>query len=357
MFGGGDHGKVGIGEDGSDPLLPIPRGVAYNRAMLAQSPRVSLGLPVFEGERYLAQALDSLLAQTFTDFEIIIVDNASADATADIAQHYAAGDARIHYHRNAANIGAAGNFNRAFALARGAYFKWCAHDDLIAPDFLSRCVAVLDQNPDVVLACTRVQVIDEKGQTIGAHIADLPGLASPRPYIRFGQFIRFFPTCFQVFGLFRRDVLAQTPLIASHLGSDKTLMAEICLRGRVHEIAEPLFFSRQHPERSVKLARNLLAGWYDTTRQGRRVLPNWQKLMAYRRAIGRAPLAADERLRCLGQLLLWVGAPNNWARLLLDPIIALVPGLWDPLWRLDQRLRRQRGYSPRYFRYFEDRTR
>ncbi len=316
-------------------------------------PRVSIGLPVYNGEHYVAQALDAILAQTFTDFEVIIVDNASTDRTRAIGESYCARDARLRYYRNEANIGAAPNFNRAFALATGAYFKWCAHDDLITSDYLARCVEVLDREPAVALCCSQVQIIDENSQVVGAYIVRLPALAATEPHRRFGVFIRFSPACFQVFGLFRASVLAQTSLIGSHLGSDKTLIAETCLRGQIYEIPEPLFFSRQHPQRSVKLARQRLAGWFDAANEGRRLLPHWQKLSEYARVVGRAPLSAHERWSCYLQLPLWVLANKHWARLLFDPIMAVAPGLWDALWRLGQRFSRPRGYFPRYFRYFD----
>lgn len=317
----------------------------------AGGPRVSLGLPVYNGERYLAEALDAILAQTFGDFEVIIVDNASTDATPAIARRYVAADPRVRYYRNGTNIGAAPNFNRAFALSRGVYFKWCAHDDRFTPDYLARSVAVLDAQPDVVLCSSQVAILNEAGRVIGAYLVQLPELADPRPHRRFGTFITRSPACFQVFGLFRRDVLAATPLIGSFLGADKALVAETCLRGRVYEIPEPLFCSRQHARRSVKLARPQLIGWFDTSRRGHRVLPHWQLLRAYAGAVARVPLAPAERRRCRFWLGLWAG--RNWARLLFDPIGAVAPGLWDALWRLDQRLFRPRGYSPRYFRYDE----
>ena len=115
-------------------------------------PRVTIGLPVYNGQNYLVETLESLLAQTYTDFELVISDNASTDRTEAICRQYAAGDARIRYYRNDENIGASANYNRAFELGRGEYFKWAAHDDLLAPTYLERCVEVLDANPDVVLA-------------------------------------------------------------------------------------------------------------------------------------------------------------------------------------------------------------
>ena len=104
--------------------------------MTEKKPRVSIGLPVYNAERFLEQALDGILAQTYIDFELVICDNASTDGTQAICQRYAALDPRIKYHRNPQNIGVSRNFNRAFELSCGEYFKWCCHDDIPAPTFL-----------------------------------------------------------------------------------------------------------------------------------------------------------------------------------------------------------------------------
>ena len=317
-------------------------------------PTVSIGLPVYNGERYLEAALDAILVQTFTNFEVIICDNASTDRTEAICQAYMAGDERIHYHRNAENIGAAPNFNRTFELATGEYFKWVAADDLIAPDYLEQCVSALEQNPDAALCYTKVKVIDDSAKVVGEHLVELQHPGAERASVRFGEFIRFSPTCFQVFGLYRASVLAQTPLIASHIGSDKSLIAEINLRGPLIALPDPLFFSRQHAERSVKLDRDKLAGWYDASQAGRSKTPNWRKWQEFRRALQRVPLSRRERIASYGQLALWPFTGKNWALLALDLISAILPGSWQHLWKLDQRLFRTRGYSTKYFRYYDE---
>ena len=317
-------------------------------------PTVSIGLPVYNGERFLAAALDAILAQTYADFEVIICDNASSDRTAAICQAYRAQDDRIRYHRNAENIGAAPNFNRTFELATGEYFKWFAADDLIAPDYLERCVAALEENPDAALCYTKVKVIDDSARVVGEHLVELQHADDPRPSVRFGEFIRFSPTCFQVFGLYRAAVLARTPLIASHIGSDKSLIAEINLRGPLVALPAPLFFSRQHAERSVKLDRDKLAAWYDASQAGRSKTPNWRKWREYGRAVQRVPLSRRERLACYGHLALWPFTGKNWALLALDLVSAILPGSWQHLWKLDQRLFRTRGYSTKYFRYYDE---
>src|SRR5712671_2230439 len=115
------------------------------KTAISKSPRVSIGVAVYNGERFLSKTLDSLLAQTFEDLEIIICDNCSEDGTEHICRSYAASDNRIQYHRNSTNIGAPRNFNLVTTLSRGEYFKWSSADDLCAPVMIERCVEVLDQ--------------------------------------------------------------------------------------------------------------------------------------------------------------------------------------------------------------------
>src|SRR5215469_16516475 len=117
-------------------------------------PRVSIGLPVWNGEKYIRSAVDSILRQDYTDFELIISDNASTDATQDICREYAAKDPRIRYYRNEKNIGASANFNRLVELARGELFKWATHDDIHMPGFLGRCIEIIDQAPSTVALVT-----------------------------------------------------------------------------------------------------------------------------------------------------------------------------------------------------------
>ena len=138
--------------------------------MRSSSPTVSIGMPVYNGEKYLRQAISSILNQTYPDFELIISDNASTDETRQICLQYAARDRRIRYQCNPQNIGAAKNFNLVFKLASGKYFKWMAHDDTVTSDFLSKCVDILEQNLQVVLCHTRVRIIDAEDRVL----RDLP---------------------------------------------------------------------------------------------------------------------------------------------------------------------------------------
>jgi len=285
-------------------------------------PRVSIGLPVYNGQRYLQKALESLLAQTFCDFEIIISDNASSDATPEICRDYAARDPRIRYVRHDTNRGAAWNFNYVFSLARGVYFKWHAHDDMLEPSFLERSVAALDRDPQVVVAHARTRVIDEAGATLYIYDEYLR-TESPLPSVRFRDLICIGHPCFQVFGLMRADVLRRTPLIGNYVPSDRILLARLGLLGTFYEAPEPLFISRRHPAQSVRAAKlRARAAWFDPANDGKIVMPYFRTLYEYVKAIRETPLAPDEARRCYLVLLDWVASDRNWARLGNDVVQA-----------------------------------
>jgi glycosyltransferase involved in cell wall biosynthesis len=271
------------------------------------TPRVSIGLPVYNGENYLAETLDSLLAQTYRDFELIISDNASTDRTEAICRQYTAGDPRIRYERNAENIGAAANYNRAFDLARGDYFKWAAHDDLLAPTYLERCVAVLDRDPDVVLAYTQAKAIDDKGEVVKIY----PGkrfFNSPDPRRRFYEFVLDPHPVVAVFGLMRREVLGRTRLIGKYAGSDRPLLSELSLLGRFHEVPEHLFFYRFHEEQSWGGNKSAQAqqAWYDPHRAGKVSFPQWRLLREHIRSIERSPVGPSARAACYLYMGYWM---------------------------------------------------
>jgi glycosyltransferase involved in cell wall biosynthesis len=132
-------------------------------------PLVSIGLPVYNGAKYLKLALDSLLAQSYTNFEVIISDNASTDGTQQICKEYAAKDNRIHYYRNEKNTEAPVNFNRVFNLSSGKYFKWAADDDTQAPDYLRKCVQTLEGDDSVALCHSKTIRIKENGEVAGIY--------------------------------------------------------------------------------------------------------------------------------------------------------------------------------------------
>ncbi len=292
-------------------------------------PRVSIGLPVYNGENHLEKALKAILAQTFSDFELIISDNASTDRTQEICLAYAAKDRRIRYYRNERNTGGASNFNRVFELSSCEYFKWAAHDDIVAPDYLLKCVEVLDQDYSVILCHSKDKVIDESGKTLGHLSINHDKVGSLRPQDRFWALVQTDHLCMDIFGLIRRDVLKVTPLISSYIGSDRVLLTELGLLGRFHVIPEYLFFSRDHPERSIRsIPLHFRAAWFDPANEGRTVFPHWRTYFEYFKCVRRISLTKYERVCCYLYLLRWLSTNLNWARMVSDLFIAVFPQSW-----------------------------
>ena len=278
----------------------------------SSNPRVSLGMPVYNGERFLRETMDSLLAQTYKDFELVISDNGSTDETERMCREYASRDHRIRYYRENLNRGAGWNYNRVVELARGEYFKWAAHDDLCAPAYLERCVEVLDRTPAVVLCYPDDIDIDENGNKIDrkrlSHIPSSQRANSPDPAQRLRQLVRLDYDCEQVFGLIRLNVLRRTALILNYTDSDRTLLGELGLYGQFFEIPEPLFYHRHHGGSSgranpISGGWHLRAGWFDPRLKGRVLFPQWRQVWEYVKAIFRSPLNLPVKLRCL----FWLG--------------------------------------------------
>jgi len=273
---------------------------------------VSVGLPVYNGERYLREAVESVLAQTFEGFELIIRDNASVDATGDISRELRAKDPRVRYERSTENLGAARNFNRAFELSRGEYFLWLSHDDYYAPDYLERCVQVLDANPEVVLCYPLVQIVDELGEPVQEYGGRLKRAASERTSERFGELILVHHWCREVFGMMRVSALRETGLIGNYVQSDRTLLAHLALLGPFFEIKEMLFHSREHAGRSMRAYKNeqSRAEWFDSKSGGRVVFPHWRLIWEYSKLLPNVPMGFAERLRCYREVARW----GSWNR-------------------------------------------
>jgi glycosyltransferase involved in cell wall biosynthesis len=219
------------------------------------TPAVSLAMPVYNGANYIRVAIASCLAQDFKDFELIITDNASTDRTEEICREFVVQDPRVRYVRNRKNLGAGPNYNLGFELARGRYFKWCAHDDVISPDYLRATVAALEATPTATLAFTRTQCMDEAGAPIDLVGAESTAIRDSDPAKRFAQAIRQMGTCYAIFGLFRADALRKSTLHRPYYGSDRALLAEVALLGFFVRTDQGVFFNREHQTRSVHLRK------------------------------------------------------------------------------------------------------
>ncbi len=282
-----------------------------------------MGMPVYNGENYLRQAMESVLAQTYTDFELIVSDNASKDGTENICREYADRDHRIRYYRNEQNRGAAYNFNRVFELSTGEYFKWVAHDDVCMTTYLEKCVETLDESSDsVILSYPKVRVIDKSGEEVGQFVT--LDILLEKPASRLSLLLRNMPPCTAVFGLIRSDVLRKTRLIGGYFSSDNVLLAELSLLGKFKEVDEYLFFSRRHNESSLRLDPTIegRAVWFDPSQKGRIIMPRTRLFRELLRAINCSDLPWTQKLVCYAVVMKrWF--PRNWERMVKEVVIAL----------------------------------
>ena len=285
--------------------------------MTRTTPRVSLGMPVYNGEAFLEQALRSLLAQTFEDFELIISDNASTDRTRSICLEYAARDRRIRFHPNEVNLGFCRNQNHVIEASTGEYFLLTHHDDIRAPQYLERTVAIMDADPSIVVCYTKTRDIDEHGNLLPR--VDPPlRFDSPDCRERFRDTIRMDHICEPDFGLTRNDKLRTTRLHGDYADSDRVLLAELALHGRFHCIPEVLFYRRAHAAQSTEIApdRQSRTVWYNPDKSGRLIFPHFRQFKEYISAIHRAPVDQQQRAWCYVEMLRWTGA--NRRRLFSD---------------------------------------
>lgn len=280
-------------------------------------PTLSIGLPVYNGARYLRHALDSVLRQTFRDFELIISDNASSDGTEVICRDYAARDERVRYYRNPENRGVTWNFRQVVLQSSGDLFLWMAHDDVLAPQYVERCLEILQNHSEVVLCYSAALEIDEDGAPSPHH--ELPGrTADARAHLRFRDLMRMEHLCEPIFGVMRSRILKRTPMHADFPDSDRCLLAELALYGPFYRIAEPLFFRREHRGRVTRQAasRQERMAVIRPRRQSRFVFPYFRQFGEYLAAIHRSPLPFGERVRCYLEMPRWIR--NNGRRLLSD---------------------------------------
>jgi hypothetical protein len=189
---------------------------------MSDSPLVTIGLPVYNSERYLRQSLNSLLAQTYRDFTLIINDNASTDGTARICEEYAAADSRVKCFRNETNIGNPRNFNRVFELTTTPYLKWSTADDFWEPTFLERAMQVMESDPTVALCYPKTYIVDADGAN-RRPVEDRLHLVQPDPADRFIGLLTNIGLAHQHLGVIRTAHLRQTHLLGVHVASDVNL--------------------------------------------------------------------------------------------------------------------------------------
>ena len=270
-------------------------------SLMRTRPAISVGMPCYNSERWLEQAVDSLLAQTFGDFELIVCDNASIDSTWEILQRYARVDSRVRAHRNAENLGASANYNRVFELATGPYFKWASSNDWCAPVFLQVCYDALESDEGAVAACPRAALFDtriDEAQPY-AHGLDLRQDDAVERFIG-ALAIRRNIT---MNGLMRSTALRKTEMVRPYYGSDCVMVAALAMQGKLLEIPQTLLFMNDTPSTATwkmpapEVRRHFTGSTRAMTHQSAR---NW---FGYWRAVRSAPLTKSQRLRLSRYLL------------------------------------------------------
>jgi glycosyltransferase involved in cell wall biosynthesis len=295
--------------------------------------KVGIGLPVYNGANYLAATIDSILAQSYSDFDLLISDNASTDGTEEICRAYAKRDPRIRYTRQPRNLGAAANFNVLVQMSECPYFKWAAHDDLLAPGFLAACVEVLDGDSMVVVASPASILIDEAGVPLpysrehggmidraGVCWPVMPekkdGLMARDPTVRFETVMLNMVMCVEIFGLMRRSALLHTSLLGPFGGADKVMLAQMSLLGRFWLGEETLFFRRCHAQQFSGSASGAFRAQWFSGRRDSILAQQIKLLLAYCRAVHTAELTVRQRYTCLQAIARRaISRGHHWRRL------------------------------------------
>jgi glycosyltransferase involved in cell wall biosynthesis len=267
------------------------------------SPRVTIGLPVFNGAATMGFTIDSLLAQTFSDFELLISDNASTDATAEVAQDYARRDPRVRYVRQPVNLGGNGNYSFVARDARGELLKWCSCSDWCAPTFLERCVEALDTDPAAVLAAPRTRLFKGDLGQAEDYGEDIE-ISESEPLLRLQALLARLRLNNAFNGVIRLSALRRTPLVEPYLLGDIVLMGHLALLGRFLLLPEPLFYRRMEVATSTALQdRDAQLRHLFPVPTARTLLQTWKLHRGWLRAGLEAPMAPGERVRVLGMLL------------------------------------------------------
>jgi glycosyltransferase involved in cell wall biosynthesis len=280
---------------------------------MSRSPLVSIGLPVFNAQKYLRLAIEAHLRQTCREFELIISDNASTDATAAICEEFARLDSRVRFVRSQENRGLTWNHLNVFRLSTGKYFRWAAADDIPSVDLLEETVGLLQADERVVLCVPRTHNIDGEGRVTGT-LANNLELATDDPIERaLAVLTRRYQMVFPQ-GLMRRDCLAQ--LLApgrewNYFGWDLIILLELALRGRITQSRSAHLLRRLHEDQASRVQRDAAAGVgrIEPTFKALWVFPHWRWQKERFRAVARSPLTPAQRIKLytfLGKQTWWI---------------------------------------------------
>lgn len=270
----------------------------------SQPPLVSIGMPVYNGGRYLREALEAALSQTYPNLEVIISDNGSTDETEEICRAYATRHSSLRYIRQPVTLGMSENFDFLVEAAKGELFCWLAADDGMATNYVETLAGCLESNPDWVVVGTDIRVIDAAGQFV--RIDEIPALRPGRvkrewPSVQ-REFYHYYldNRSYLIYGLFRRDALRKTGLQAFGLlrevaGTEIPFLAQVSAHGKAVCLPEPLKVYRVHETSAfVSLDKSGLAWRFRNYRN------IWRCLWT---VATRSPVDAATRLRIRAYLL------------------------------------------------------
>jgi glycosyltransferase involved in cell wall biosynthesis len=290
-------------------------------------PRITLAMPVYNGEAFIETAIKSILKQSFSDLELVITDNASVDGTEAICRRLAEADSRIRYYRNEKNLGAAANYNLGYEYARGEFFKWCAHDDYISENYVEAAVAALDRDREAIMAYGRSEMIDAMGRPAEAESAVLEGLDNPDAAWRFLKVVRTGGSCSAIFGVFRRASLALSLLHRPYYSSDRALLAEMALLGRFILVPGIVFYNRAHPNRSMSLTDRVARMMWQNAASGKKIALEHLPLL---RQISQVAWRHRDKvpvIRTAPHLLAWTLTPRQAGAYGIEVVSIFAPGL------------------------------
>ena len=214
---------------------------------ITSMPMVSIGMPVFNGEKYIRQALDSLITQTHTNLEIIISDNASTDATEFICNEYAAKDDRVKLHRSERNNGANWNFNRVFELSSGTYFMWAAHDDCWDHRYIEVCLKAFNRTEGIVLSGTACRIVKQNSNEFVALDKGLTTIDQKlvQRFMNYKKMLQGVPNTNSIsYGIYKRALLNKIMPMKKVIGADHILLASLSLLGEFSTAKEILLTKR-----------------------------------------------------------------------------------------------------------------
>jgi hypothetical protein len=269
---------------------------APSAKLVTTTPLITIGVPVYNAAAHLASTLESLLAQTFGDFELIVSDNASTDGTADIIGEYRRKDSRVRYERHAVNIGANGNYAGLVRLARGLLFKWSSASDWCAPTFLERCKDELLAHEDTVLVVPRTRLFEDSTAAYEDYEWDLEVL-DERPCERLKRVTSELALNNAMNGLIRTAALRSARAMGPYLGADVVMMGELALRGKFRLLEERLFYRRMDVATATAMqARSAVWTHHYPTRSARSLFQVSKRHLGWAIGVLQAPIAGSERI-------------------------------------------------------------